>query len=219
MALWSLCCIPLMALGTVLYFAFQYRGKKAVSLFWKSFASGMMVLLCGAGLVMGGKSPWESLLFWGLAACCVADCVLELHFVSGMAAFGAAHVLFIVWIVQQGRPVWYSIPIWVVLYGSTAFLYRKIIPTLGKNLVPFMLYPAVLMAMASLALVLPFTAGKQYWTAAVGALVFAISDLLVAKGVLVGNSRACQHFTLALYDVALAGLALAGFFSQMSFPN
>ena len=159
---------------------------------------------------MGGKSPWESLLFWGLAACCAADCVLEIHFVSGMAAFGAAHVLFIVWILQQGEPVWYSVLVWAALYGITAFLYRKIIPTLGKKLLPFLLYPAVLMAMASLALVLPFTVGSRYWTAAVGALVFAVSDLLVAKGVLVGNSRACQHFTLALYDLALLGLALAG---------
>lgn len=86
---------------------------------------------------MSGKSPWESLLFWGLAACCAADCVLEIHFVSGMAAFGAAHVLFIVWILQQGEPVWYSVLVWAALYGITAFLYRKIIPTLGKKLLRF----------------------------------------------------------------------------------
>ena len=168
----------------------------------------MMVVLCAVSLTMQGKPFWESLLFWGLAACCAADCVLELHFVSGMAAFGAAHVLFILSILQAGKPVWVSIPLWLVLYGITAFLYRKIIPTLGNKLVPFLLYPAVLMAMASLALVLPFTAGERYWPSAIGALVFAVSDLLVAKGVLVGNSRSCQHFTLALYDLALLGLAL-----------
>ena len=210
MALWILVCVPLMALGTTLYFRYQYRGKKPLSLFWKSFASGMMVLLCGAGLVAKGTPFWSSLLFWGLAACCVADCVLELHFVAGMGAFGTAHVLFIVWIVQAAMPVWYSIPIWVVLYGITAILYRRIIPTLGNKLVPFLLYPAVLMAMAAMALVLPVTAGWAYWTAAAGALVFAVSDLLVAKGVLVGNSRRCNHITLALYNAALLGLALGG---------
>ena len=200
--------VPLMAVGTVLYFVFQYRGKKALSLCWKSFASGMMVVLCAVSLTMQGKPFWESLLFWGLADCCVSDCVLELHFVSGMAAFGAAHVLFILWILQAGKPVWISILLWLALYGITAFLYRKIIPTLGNKLVPFLLYPAVLMAMASLALVLPFTAGERYWPSAIGAQVFAVSDLLVAKGVLVGNSRSCEHFTLALYDLALLGLAL-----------
>ena len=208
MMCWIAVCVPLMALGTVLYFTFQYRGQKALSLFWKSFASGMMVLLCGAGLVLDGKSPLNSLLFWGLAACCIADCVLELHFVSGMGAFGAAHVLFILHILSIAPPVWYSIPVWVALYGITAFLYRKTIPTLGKNLIPFLLYPAVLMAMAAIAVVLPFTAGTSWWSTALGALIFAISDLLVAKGVLVGNSRACQHFTLALYNAALLGLTL-----------
>lgn len=208
MMIWTVVCVPLMALGTVLYFAFQYHGQKALSLFWKSFASGMMVLLCGAGLVFDGKSPLNSLLFWGLVACCVADCVLELHFVSGMGAFGAAHVLFILHILSAAPPVWYSILVWIALYGITAFLYRKIIPTLGKNLIPFLLYPAILMAMAAMAVALPFTAGISWWSTALGALVFAISDLLVAKGVLVGNSRACQHFTLALYDLALLGLAL-----------
>lgn len=210
MILWASICTVLMALGTTLYFYFQYQGRKPLSLFWKSFASGMMVLLCGVGLTMQGVPFWQSLLFWGLAACCVADCVLELHFIAGMGAFGAAHVLFILWIIGAAPPVWQSIAIWTILYGITGLLYRKIIPTLGKKLIPFLLYPAVLMAMAAMALMLPFTAGTRYWTAAVGALVFAISDLLVAKGVLVGNSRACQHFTLALYDLALLGLALAG---------
>ena len=68
-----------------------------------------------------------------------------------------------------------------------------------------LVYSALFLA---LALVLPFTAGERYWPSAIGALVFAVSDLLVAKGVLVGNSRSCQHFTLALYDLALLGLAL-----------
>lgn len=210
MIAWTVTCTILMALGTTLYFYFQYHDKKALSLFWKSFASGMMVLLCRVGLTNQGLPFWESLLFWGLAACCVADCVLELHFIAGMGAFGTAHVLFILWIITAAPPVWQSIIIWIVLYGITGILYRKIIPTLGNKLVPFLLYPAVLMAMAAMALMLPFTAGPRYWTAAAGALVFAVSDLLVAKGVLVGNSRACQHFTLALYNVALLGLALAG---------
>lgn len=210
MITWTVTCTILMALGTTLYFYFQYHDKKALSLFWKSFASGMMVLLCGVGLAGQGLPFWGSLLFWGLAACCVADCVLELHFIAGMGAFGTAHVLFILWIITAASPVWQSIIIWIVLYGITGILYRKIIPTLGNKLVPFLLYPAVLMAMAAMALMLPFTAGSRYWTAAAGALVFAVSDLLVAKGVLVGNSRVCQHFTLALYNVALLGLALAG---------
>ena len=32
--------VPLMAVGTVLYFVFQYRGKKALSLCWNPLPAG-----------------------------------------------------------------------------------------------------------------------------------------------------------------------------------
>ena len=78
---------------------------------------------------------------------------------------------------------------------------------MGKLTLPFCLYPGLLGASLALALPLPFSADSSYWPAAIGALCFFISDMMVAKDELSGLPPKFHKPVMLLYWAALYLLA------------
>lgn len=205
--------IPVMAVCYCLYFYFRSRKRLCAKIAVKCGATSMCVLTALAGLLTTGQDAATSLLLWGIIFCMLGDGLLEVHFLTGMAAFGTGHVLLIAWIaglyVSADAPAAATAVLCAVLYIAALLMFRSQLRTLGKRLPAFLLYPLVLMGMASMAIMLPARFGIRALPLALGGALFAISDLLVAKGVFFGISPALDRFALAIYYIAVDCLALS----------
>ena len=195
--------LPLWAAFFALYFLLRRNGLMRESLVAKCGGSFLAVGSAGLALSLRGEAWLAQPVFWFFLLCTAADALLEIHFVTGMLVFGAAHVCLVVWLWGVAQPTLWSLALWAAAYAAAAFLFREELPTLGRLTVPFCLYPGLLGASLALALPLPFLAGPAWWPAAVGALCFFISDMMVAKGELSGLPPAYQKPVMLLYWAAL----------------
>ena len=71
-----------------------------------------------------------------------------------------------------------------------------------------LLYPAVLMGMTVLALSLPFRLGKEYGWIALGAGLFAVSDMMVGKSFFHEQTKGIHYLALGLYYSGIYCFAL-----------
>lgn len=202
-AVFSCFILPLWAAFFALYFILRREKCMRESLIAKCGGSFLAVGSAGTALYLRGINPLTQPIFWFFLLCTAADALLEIHFVTGMLVFGTAHVCLVVWLWSITSPSWWSLALWGLAYAVSAYLFRRELPTLGKLLVPFCLYPGLLGASLALALPLPFLAGGAYWPAALGALCFFISDMMVAKGELSGLPPGYQKPVMLLYWAAL----------------
>ena len=184
MSLLTYSCLALPLWGALFALYFILRGAKLAreSLIAKCAASFLAVGSAGLALCLGGENPMTQPVFWFFLLCTAADALLELQFVLGMLVFGGAHVCLVVWLWGLAPVSPWSLAVWAAAYLGVAWLFRKELPTLGKLTLPFCLYPALLGASLALGVVLPFTAGAEYWPLAVGTACFFVSDMMVAKG-------------------------------------
>ncbi len=201
--LYSLLALPLWGTQFALYFILRRAGLSRESLAAKCAGSFLAVASAVPALVQKGANPLEEPVFWFFALCTAADALLELWFVPGMLVFGAAHFCLILWLWGLAPVTGWSVLLWALAYGAAALLFRRELPKLGKLLVPFCLYPALLGASLALGLALPFTAGAEYWPLAAGTLCFFVSDMMVAKGELSGLDPKWQKPVMLLYWAAL----------------
>ncbi|MDO4357749.1 MAG: lysoplasmalogenase family protein [Clostridia bacterium] len=202
---WMAVSWPALALCYVLFFRMSGRWK----ILPKCCATAICAATAAIGLVSGGAAPLGALLFWGIAACAVGDGLLEIHFISGMGVFALGHVLLISWLVRlSGGVSWMSLPLWALAYLGAWVLFRGELRKLGRKKAPFLLYAAFLMGMASVAALLPWRLGSQAVSVAIGGVLFATSDLMVARGFFGQLSPAMDRLALAIYYVAVYALAL-----------
>lgn len=195
--------LPLWAALFALYFILRKARLARQSLIAKCGGSFLAVASAGLALYLRGENPLAHWAFWFFVLCTGADALLEIRFVPGMLLFGAAHVCLIVWLWGLAPAGWFSLVAWLLAYGATALLFRREIPRLGKLLVPFLLYPALLGASLALGVALPFTAGNSYWPLALGTACFYISDMMVAKSELSHLDESWQKPIMLLYWAAL----------------
>lgn len=205
MNLWVFSCqiLPLWGGFFALYFILRREGLARQSLIAKCGGSFLAVGSAGSALYLRGINPFSQPVFWFFLLCTAADALLEIRFVAGMLVFGAAHICLVIWLWEAAPPSLWSLCLWVLAYACTAFLFRRELPKLGKLTVPFCLYPGLLGASLALALPLPFLAGPAWRPAAIGALCFFVSDMMVAKGELSGLPPKFQKPVMLLYWAAL----------------
>lgn len=201
--IYSLCALPVWGAIFALYFILRGAGLMRESLIPKCAGSFLSIVSAGLGLHLSGASPLMQPVFWFFVLCTAADALLEISFVPGMLLFGAAHVCLIIWLWGLAPAGWASLIVWLTAYAATAWLFRKELPKLGKLLIPFCLYPALLGGSLALGAVLPFTATGAYWPLAVGTLCFFVSDMMVAKSELSGLDQKWQKPIMLLYWGAL----------------
>lgn len=212
--------LPIWGAFYALYFILRKHRLYKESLIAK--CGGTLVAVSSVALALtsgkagegGGENPLTSLLFWFFLLCAVADVLLELQFLVGMLVFGAGHVCGALWLYQQVAPTRWSFVLWVVALGICFALFHKELPKLQSKAVPFCLYGAVLSALLALALPAPFTDGPACWPIGIGALLFFISDMMVAKGYFSKWGERFQKGIMLLYWGALfflsTGLWLLG---------
>ena len=94
--------------------------------------------------------------------------------------------------------------------GVSLYLFRRELRGARENpkLYAMILYPAVLMGMTAVAVMLPSKLGPDYLRAAVGAVLFAVSDLMVGKGFFNKLSKPMGVLALSLYYAGIFCIAL-----------
>jgi alkenylglycerophosphocholine/alkenylglycerophosphoethanolamine hydrolase len=138
-----------------------------------------------AGLVAArGSEAWERRTVMALLFCALGDVVLELgFFVPGLVAFLVGHLFFLGAFVGAGRGLHLERAVPFALWGGAAML--ALGASLGPMKIPVLLYTATICAMmwrAACLLEAPLLAAERRWalSIAVGAIVFAASDTLIA---------------------------------------
>lgn len=201
--LYSLCALPVWGAVFALYFILRRAGLMRESLIAKCAGSFLSIASAGLGLYLNGTQPLTEPVFWFFVLCTAADALLEISFVPGMLLFGAGHVCLIIWLWGLAPAGWAGLIIWLTAYGGAAWLFRRELPKLGRLLLPFCLYPALLGGSLALGLCLPFTADIGLWPVALGTACFFVSDMMVAKGQLSGLDPKWHKLVMVLYWAAL----------------
>lgn len=193
--------LPLLAtLGTatfyLLYMQRRPGRKKGLELAFKGLAT-----LCAAGLALYGAArfaaPGSGMLAAGLMVCTVADVVLELHFLGGMAAFALGHLCYSIAFVQAAPPTAAGALVSIALAALSVAAYRQLRARLKTGCPPsFLAYALVLCALVGLA-------ASQKPLLLAGAALFALSDALLARRILLNvSSVGYNYLCLGVYYLA-----------------
>lgn len=122
-------------------------------------------------------------------------------FLSGMLYFGLGHLCYIAAFAQVSRHVIWSMPVFLVLYLPFLFIIRKLAKQhrdFQSMVVPVAVYGAIIIAMVSLAVTVPFTAKKGFILLS-GAILFAISDGILAYGIVYKEKKSARMDAFGLY--------------------
>lgn len=184
----------------VVHLVAEARGARVPRALGKIGASLAFVALA---LVLGVDGPFDRGLLAGLVLSVAGDALLlskaRAAFLAGLGAFLAAHVAYAVTFASVSSPgAWLAVPLGVAFAAVLRWLW----PHLGPMRVPVVAYCLVISAMVWLAL------GTGRPELAVGAVLFYLSDLTVARDRFVREAFANRLAGLPLYYAAQVILAL-----------
>ena len=148
----------------------------------KTLTVGALTLLPLTYIGGGSNTGVLMLLALALSLCALGDFFLALEdqgrfFVPGLASFLAGHIAYVaVMLPFAGIPHGASLAIALVVLGAAATLVAWLLPVLGRMRSPVLAYFCVIMVMVATALSVPAAS----WALGAGAVLFAISDSLIA---------------------------------------
>lgn len=189
-------------------------GLGLAALLWGE-ASGRRLLFavgkvtCSSGflalaLVLGVRTPYARVVLAGLALSFVGDLLLlstrERPFLAGLGAFLLAHVAYATAFARLGTPAPWIAP---VLALAALLVLRWLWPHLGPMKVPVVGYCVAISAM------LGFALGQPSVGVRVGAALFYLSDVAVARERFVVQERRNQLVGLPLYFAGQYLIALS----------
>ena len=189
------------ALSLVGLLASELRGRPAARAALKTTCSLGFVAVA---LASGGSGRYGALVLAGLALSVVGDVLLlsqaKKVFLAGLVAFLLAHVAYAAAFAPlSSRTLGALLLVTAAVSGILAWLW----PHLGEMRVPVLAYCAVIGTMVWLALGVPSTLVRA------GALLFFVSDLLVARGRFVRAGKVNQLVGWPLYYAGQYLLALS----------
>lgn len=155
--------------------------------------------------------PWDRWLTAGLLCSAVGDLAMELdratpYFLAGMAAFALAHVAYLVAFLSRARSPRLLALLPFALWG--ALLLLRLWPGLGALRGPVAVYTALLLAMMWRAVAASLKSGR--WDAALGAVVFGLSDSLIALDRFDAPVPGARWLIMATYWAGQLAIARSG---------
>ncbi len=194
-------CITVTAVCLALHLLAEARGQRALRAGSKVAASLGFV---GLALALGVDAPFDRLVLAALLLSLLGDALLlsaaRPMFLAGLAAFLLAHVAYAVAFLGAGAiPPW-PLPLLALAVG---LVLRWLWPHLGSMKGPVVAYCVVIAVMVAAAMGVASVAVRA------GALLFFLSDLLVARDRFVAPGFANRAVGLPLYYAAQVLLASA----------
>ena len=210
--IWGILVIPVIAAGITLHFKIKEWGKQKWNILPKCLSTWMIVCTGFLGIwarvdIQGLDKKW---ILAALLLFLLADGLLEIQFFLGMGVFGAGHLILIGWFLTRGAYTPVSFFWWLLFMGISLYIFRRELEGGKENpwLYAMILYPAVLMGMTAVAVMLPAKLGPDYLRAGIGALLFAVSDLMVGKGFFHKLSKPMSVLALSLYYAGIFCISL-----------
>ncbi len=156
----------------------EFRRNRPAQAWIKPTAALLFILIAiGGGALYWDYGRW---ILWGLVACAVGDVLLlsresPTKFKLGMAAFALGHALYVAAFIRYaGVSGFHPVALLGVLAGAAFFIWIR--PKLPKDMVPpVAVYSLIIMAM------LVYSSGGPMIIVPLAAVMFAISDMFVAR--------------------------------------
>ena len=187
----------------------EYKRHRGAQIWLKPAAAMGFILIA----IFGGALYWEfgKIILAGLVACAIGDVLLlsresPLKFKLGMAAFALGHLLYSFAFIRhfdfQMGGLKYALALLPIIAGLAYFLWIKNkLPADFK--LPVALYSVIIIAMVIASF------GVPVWIVIAAAVLFAISDMFVAKDRFVDDAPQNALAITPLYFGAQALFALA----------
>ncbi len=200
----------LIVAAAVLTIIFDYRGRWRLVYVFKPLAMAGVIVL-----VLLAQNPYPRYRGWilaGLGSSMLGDVFLMLRpkrFIEGLASFLAAHVFYIIAFLST---MTYHLHFGTLLpfFLYALFMMRTLAPYLEKMRLPVFLYIVVVTIMAALAAERFIgVGGGKALSALVGALLFVVSDSVLAAHRFVKKFPAAQAIILSSYFAAQLFIALS----------
>ncbi len=167
----------------------QLKKYDAMSLTVKGSATGVAVLFCFLGVLraqrltaaelpQGFETNWW--IFVGLLICMAADVLLGIHFVTGMLAFLAGHICYIVYFLTIGSFQWISLPVLFLAVLLVFAFFSKYRNKAQGNPLCYLLYGIVILTTISVGIFLPLSIGEYGLLPAMAAVMLVVSDYMLA---------------------------------------
>ena len=174
-------------------------------------------LMCAAfacaGLISGG-GRYAMLILIGLCIGAAADHLLGVHFVTGGFLFLGGHLFYMAAFCTQQKPSWWSLPVFVIALALLWLFVWQFRPKIPHTLLfsGVLLYATGLAALLAFALPMPVRAfSVRTLLAALGAIIFVLSDLGVCHGMMCKIPKKLSFFYLGIYYLAQLLLGLSAF--------
>lgn len=202
--LYSCFALPLWAALFALYFILRRAKLMRQSLIAKCAGSFLSVGSALFALYSEESDPPARFVLLFFLLCTIADALLEISFLPGMALFALGHGCLIVCLWQAFPPNLWTLLVWAAAMLAATFIFRRELPKMGLTAIPACLYVAVLSCTLALSATAPLVSGSPgYLVLTAGAFCFYVSDLMVAKTEFGNLSREYQKPIMVLYWLAL----------------
>jgi len=180
----------------------EYRGPRQHIYIFKPLTMAFILLIAILG--QATLSFYKYMIITGLVFSLAGDVFLMLpsdRFVAGLVAFLIAHLFYIAAFVSEiSALTWWSL-VPVVIYGIV--IYTILAPSLGKLKLPVLIYVVVILIMAWLAWERWSQTGQsEALLASVGAVLFVISDTILAINRFRGAFKPARALNLTTYFAA-----------------
>lgn len=199
-----------------LYFHLKHVIHMYTALVIKGLSTFIPILLCISAIIfikLRSNSPSiPDASYWllaGLILCLIGDIVLGIQFAYGMGAFLFGHICYITAFCKLAPLKIWSIYLFMILYYILLRLFYPYCYKMAENIVPFITYGTTILIMVSVALIIPFTVGIIGILPALGALLFVISDFMLAKNILTNVTPLSDTVSLYLYYAGQLLLAIS----------
>jgi uncharacterized membrane protein YhhN len=189
---------------------FDARGRWRLVYIFKPLA--MIAIIALAISAQDPRPRYQAWILAGLGSSLVGDVFMMLRnkrFLEGLTSFLAAHVFYIIAFLPKGNSrLHFGTLLPFLIYAL--FMMRILAPYLGKMRPPVYVYVIALTAMAALAAERYVEAGGgKALSAFAGALLFVVSDSVLAANRFVKRFPAAQAVILSSYFAAQVLIALS----------
>ena len=181
---------------------FGYKQPRRLFYLFKPLTVLLIILIAILGET--DQISYKYLITIALAFSLAGDVLLMLpsdQFRAGLGAFLLAHIFYISAFLSIIDGLHWWLPVTLLIIGTCFVLY--IIPNLGSQKIPVILYIAVILVMVWTACEVIYQDPQiGAWFVFVGALLFALSDLILALNRFQNSFSSARALTLTAYFLA-----------------